>query len=674
MNDEIGHGIAPGFPLNTDDRSAGTELRQLILDSTPLAVIVSDADNNLVDCNGVALELFKAPSKKELLENFFLYSAPIQPNGMFSGEYARELVLNAVEAGEFVADWIHMNAGGEAIPCEVTFKRIDHADTFLTIVYIRDLRAEIAAQAEVKEVTERNKIMIDVTPICFVFVDDGFNIVDCNPAALSLFGVRTAKEFADGFFSFSPERQADGKSSIDSYKNKMQTAFNDGRLTFEWDHLTAAGEELPVEATFIRVEYEGSYRLAGYFRDLREHRAVLAEMRRAERQLRIAKELAEESSRIKSEFLANMSHEIRTPMNGIIGITNLAIKNETSQSQKAYLQKIDQSAKLLLRIINDILDFSKIEAGKLEIEKSEFSIESVINDIRNLNAYSASQKGLEFITRISDEIDFNLVGDSLRLQQVLLNITGNAVKFTYEGHVKMSVDVPEKDENSALLLFAVEDTGIGIAEEEASKVFDAFGQADSSTTRKYGGTGLGLAICKALVELMDGRIWLESAPGKGSTFYFTARFETLPKRELPIEDDNGDFTVPQECLGAKILIAEDNEINQLIADEMLGSYGFSIDIAGNGVEAVEKVAEYEYDLVLMDIQMPEMDGLTATRMIRSEERHNKLPIVAMTANAMQGDRELSLNAGMNDHVTKPLIPRRLLETVCHWISISKDVR
>ena len=665
-NDNI---IMPGFLSNTGSNDAGARMSQLILDSSPLAVIVLDSNNSIVDCNGAALRLFDATSKKELLEDFFLYSDPIQPNGMFSGEYARELVLGAITDGERVAEWAHRNKSGNLIPSEVTFKRIDYDGTFLTIVYVRDLRAEIMAQEEVKEVTERNKIMIDVTPICFVFFDDSFNIVDCNPAALSLFGVPTAKEFADKFYSLSPIYQTDGKLSTDEYKTNMQTAFNDGRMTFEWDHLTASGDELPVETTFIRVEYKGGYRLAGYFRDLREHRAVIAEMQRAEQQLRIAKELAEDSSRIKSEFLANMSHEIRTPMNGIIGITNLALKNETAPAQKAYLEKIDQSAKLLLRIINDILDFSKIEAGKLEVEKSEFRIDTVINEIRNLTAFSVSQKGLEFYTVISEKLDFNVVGDSLRLQQVLLNITGNAVKFTDHGHVAISVDVADRNDNTAELMFAVEDTGIGMTAEQAAIVFDAFGQADTSTTRKYGGTGLGLAICKALVELMDGRIWLESIPGKGTTFYFTARFDTLPERELQYIDhfDDKDFTVPPECLGARILLAEDNEINQMIADEMLSSYGFRVDIAENGVEAVEKINQQEYDLILMDIQMPEMDGLTATTIIRSGERLSQIPIVAMTANAMQGDRERSLEAGMNDHVTKPLIPKLLLETVCHWL-------
>ena len=665
--------VKPDFPLYSGYSKTGVHISRLILDSNPLAVVVLDCENNFTDCNDAALRLYGVSSKSELLDNFFMFSTPIQPNGMFSGEYARELILCAVELGELYAEWTHINKSGDIIPCEIILKRIDLEETYIIIVYVRDLRAEIETQAEVKEITERNKIMIDMTPICFVFFDDNFYIVDCNPAALALFSVSTPREFAEGFYSFSPEYQKDGKLSVESYITNMQTAFNEGRADFEWDHLTATGGELPVDVTLIRVEYKGSYRLAGYFRDLREYRAMLAEMQFAEQKLILAKELAEDSSRTKSEFLANMSHEIRTPMNGIIGITNLALRNETSDMQRAYLQKIDQSAKSLLRIINDILDFSKVEAGKLEVEKSEFRVDAVINDIRNITSLSFSQKGILLITDISKDIDFNLIGDSLRLQQVLLNITSNAIKFTNKGQVTISVSISKIVEGTVELLFAVKDTGIGMTEEQISKVFDAFGQADSSTSRKYGGTGLGLAICKALVELLGGSIWAQSVPDVGSTFYFTAVFETVSARELPhVENvDYNEFSIPQEYLGARLLLVEDNEINQLIANEILVSAGFAIDIAGNGEEALEKVMKNGYDLILMDIQMPEMDGLTATSIIRSDDRYKHIPIVAMTANAMQGDRERSIEAGMNDHVTKPLNPRLLLETICNWLERSK---
>jgi len=360
-------------------------------------------------------------------------------------------------------------------------------------------------------------------------------------------------------------------------------------------------------------------------------------------------------------------------MNGIIGITSLAMKNETSDKQREYLSKIEQSANSLLRIIDDILDFSKIEAGRLEIEKTEFSVRSFINNIQNITAFFVQEKGIELFFSISDKIDFNVIGDSLRLQQVMLNILSNAIKFTDEGHIAISVDIIERSANTAMLLFTVKDTGIGMTPEHASKVFDAFSQADSSTTRKYGGTGLGLAISKKLVELLGGQIWLESSLNSGTTFSFTAAFETVIARSLSAADDYdlSGFVVPHESLGARILLVEDNEINQLIAYELLSEAGFHVDVADNGKEAVAMVTQNDYQIILMDLQMPEMDGFTATSIMRANKKLHSIPIVAMTANAMQGDREKSIRAGMVDHITKPLNPKTLLETVCHWLSADK---
>ncbi len=361
-----------------------------------------------------------------------------------------------------------------------------------------------------------------------------------------------------------------------------------------------------------------------------------------------------------------MSHEIRTPMNAIVGASHLLSGTELTPQQSDYLQTLMISADLLLKVINDILDFSKIEAGKLEIERVEFSVRDVVEELLTVYSVRAEQQGLELSVELDPEIPPALLGDPMRLSQVLNNLLSNALKFTRHGYIRISVRLAKRDGAAAELLFAVRDSGIGMLAEEQAHLFHAFTQVDGSITRTYGGTGLGLAICRRLCAMMKGEIWCESVAGLGSTFSFRLPFGIASVRGLaPQRRESWIGRFRQQ----RVLLVEDNQFNQKVALALLERVGLQVSVAGNGADAVEQVKRNDFDLVLMDIQMPVMDGLTAARHIRALDRPGaaSLPILAISANAMERDVEASLAAGMNTHIAKPFTPEALYGSIAVWL-------
>lgn len=606
---------------------------------------------------------------------------------------SHHMLRSSYHSREFYADLWRTITRGKVWKGEIKNTAKDGTDFWLdiTVTPIKDNTGKPQQYISIQhDITERknnaeryweNIINCIADPI---FVkDDQHRWVTMNDSLCQMLGEQRENLLGKSDYDFFP------KSEADVFWQKDEEVLKSGDEVVNEEEITDVHGIVHTIVTkkTLYQNSQGENFVVGVSRDVTDYKRIESEILTLNteleqkviertRELECSREEALQASRMKSEFLANMSHEIRTPLNGVLGMTDIALKTDLTPDQQKYLKMVKTSGEVLLTVINDVLDFSKIEAGRMELDPVEFDFRDSINDTIILFSQKASEKDIELKYTVSPDIPKKIMGDPMRLRQVLTNLVSNAVKFTHDGSVTVKVDLASKVDNQICLQFSVSDTGIGLTTEQQQKIFEPFTQADASMTRKYGGTGLGLSIALRLINLMQGRLWVESNLGSGSTFYFKACFSEpkmdshtpqVMSSQIQPEDSQGSMEVP-----LKILLAEDSEINQAVASHMLVEAGHTVDIANNGNEVLQKLKVHAYDVILMDVHMPEMNGFETTAAIRELETSlmTRLPIIALTANALTGDKEKCLLAGMDGYVSKPFKQNELLAAIASILPVN----
>jgi len=572
--------------------------------------------------------------------------------------------------------------------------RVDAANHKLDVENRRQ-NSLIESMENMREADERTRIMLDSTPLCCTMFNKEHKCFDCNQESVNLFELHDKRECIGRFYELSPEFQPCGMLSGDKFGKQIDLAFREGYNRFDWMHRKLNGEQIPCEVILVRVNYKGEDCVVGYSRDLREYNAMLDEIHKVESDLCLARNTAEKSNRAKSEFIANISHEMRTPMNAVIGFSEMILDKSACGSKcgsEIYVRKIYKAGLTLLNIINDILDISKIESGKYEILPAIYDLPDLICDTVALNITRIEDKPVEFILDIDERLPSKLWGDDLRIKQICNNLLSNAFKYTKEGAVVWSVScVRDAGGDCVRLNISVKDTGIGIREEDAPKLFTDFGQLDTKSNRQIEGTGLGLTLTRKMVNMMGGSITVESEYGKGSVFSVSIPQKHVTDmtigakaaeelRSFRYGDDKRlrSFNLIRTQLPyAKVLIVDDSYTNLEVAKGLMKPYGMQVDCVSGGAEAVEAIraGKVRYSAVFMDHMMPDMDGIEATRIIREEigtVYAMNIPIIMLTANAVAGNEKMFLSKGFQAFLSKPIDIMRLDSVIRHWVKDSNS--
>lgn len=627
------------------------ERLNVIFERSTDAHLVFD-ENGIIDCNVAAVQMLGCQDKATLLRYHPAHFSPdFQPDGMTSREKSQKMDALARQNGYHRFEWLHKRLDGTTFLAEVTLNpiRLNQKDALLVVWHdITDRKSAEAKLANTQLLLAETQLLTHSASWVFD-LESASNTY--SSAATEIFEI----EEETGFTNINPLNWIDDTAK-EAYLQTIDKAIrNQEEFEIELPLVLSNGKKKIIRKIGKPTITENGKidKIIGAILDITKER-------KSQESILWAKEQAEQAAIAKTQFLSTMSHEIRTPMNAVIGITHLLMQN-AREDQAEYLKILKFSAENLLVLINDILDFNKIEAGKITFEEVDFSLKDLLINIRAALSQKAADKGIQLKLMMDDDLPEAVKGDSVRIGQILTNLVSNAVKFTDYGRVIISASILKKEADYTTITFEVKDTGIGIPQEKWDSIFDSFTQASSETTRKYGGTGLGLTITKRLLELQGSKIQLESAPGEGSIFYFDLRLKNssfhFKKRTEP------DMTSQKHpsLKGLKLLIADDNRINIIVAQQFFKRWDIESDVAENGLLALQMVQQANYDLVLMDLQMPEMDGYEATRQIRAlnDDKFNKIPIIALTASAMLDIKDKAFSVGMNDYISKPFNPDEL---------------
>ncbi len=627
--------------------------QDLIFATMSEALFVHDKEGHITFINQAAVELL-GYEKHELLGsniNDMLYRS-----GDDGSLVQAENCIVYSESEDTISDeGILLHKDGHTIPIGYSSRLIDPNDRNQGMVMVcHDISDRLASHKDLEKREAQLRLILDSAPIAVGISNSEGELVFGNRRLFEQIRIKQGEK-TEGIFVDPAQRlvlteKLDCEGIVRNAEVKLYAPDNNALDTL---------------ATYIRSEYKGKPAIIAWFYDI-------SIQKQAELRLDQARQLAEDANLVKSEFLANMSHELRTPLNAIIGMSRLALEDGLSEKQHHYIDSVYQSGEILLALINDILDFSRIEAGRMELDEKAFAIADVFVHLERLLSFEAKEKGLKLALTAVADIPSIVIGDKFRLNQILTNLLSNAIKFTDEGQVEVGVSIKSQEENTITLLYHVKDSGIGMTPAQQEQLFQPFIQADSSVARKYGGSGLGLVISKHLVELMGGSIWLQSTIGVGTTFSFTVNLQCADN-VLLLHDKSSEKQEKEETQqaiaklkGAKVLLAEDNDFNRILATELLTSNGLQVLSATNGLEVLDLLKQQHFSGILMDCQMPEMDGYAATSEIRKLSQYRDLPILAMTANAMEDDRKRSFAAGMNGHICKPIDPHEMFTTMAKW--------